>query len=83
VVAVDGDDPGVMRALLRDTCERAWSRGHTYVTLGLADMDPLLAAARRTFRITYRSDLYVLSWDAPDPAAGLDSRIPYIEIATL
>jgi hypothetical protein len=82
-VAVEGDDFAVMRALLRDTCDRACALGHTYVTLGLADADPLLAAARRTFHITYRSDLFLLSWDAPDPAAGLDGRVPYIEIATL
>jgi len=82
-VAIEANDLDVMRALLRDACARAHSRGHTYLTLGLADDDPLLAATRRGLHITYHSDLYVLSWDVPDPSAGLDGRLPYIEIATL
>jgi hypothetical protein len=50
--------------------------------LGLADEDPLLRVARRWLHVTYRSDLYALSWD-DDPATRLDTRIPYIEIGTL
>lgn len=82
-VAVEGDDLDIMRVLLRDTRDRAYTRGQTYLTLGLADADPLLAAARRSLHITYRSDLYALSWAAPQPAQRLDGRLPYIEIATL
>ncbi len=54
--------------------------------LGLADEDPLLAVARRWLHVTYRSDLFALSWGAdpaPDPLAALDGRVPYLEIATL
>lgn len=82
-VAVEGDDPAVLRALLREARALAWRRGMTYLTIGLADRDPLLAAVRRSLAITYRSDLFVLSWDPAGPAARLDARVPYIEIATL
>jgi hypothetical protein len=81
-VCVADDDPAVMRALL-SACERsARLRGKAFLMLGLADNDPLLAVARRWLHVTYRSDLYAVSW-AEDPAAQLDGRIPYIEIATL
>ena len=50
--------------------------------LGLADDDPLLPVARRWLHVTYRSDLFTLAWDGAD-GAGLDGRVPYIEIATL
>lgn len=82
-VCVADDDPDVFRSLLRATCERARARGFAFVTIGLADHDPLLRAAGRWFRITYRSDLFVLSWSRSDPAAGLDGRVAYVEIATL
>jgi len=32
-VAIEANDLDVMRALLRDACARAHSRGHTYLTL--------------------------------------------------
>ena len=83
LVAVDADDPGVLQALLREARALAWDRGLTYLTIGLADRDPLLRAMRRSLAITYRSDLFVLSWDAGGLAGRLDARIPYIEIATL
>ena len=50
--------------------------------LGLADDDPLLPVARRWLHVTYRSDLFAMSWSA-DPGPLLDGRVPYIEIATL
>jgi hypothetical protein len=82
-VCVADDDPDVFRSLLRATCERARAGGFAFVTIGLTDDDPLLPAARRWPHITYRSDLYVLSWSRHDPAAELDGRVPHVEIATL
>jgi hypothetical protein len=82
-LGVADDDLDVMRALLRAAARRASERELTYLMLGLADEDPLLAVVRRSLRITYRSDLYVLSFDGDDPVARLDGRVPYIEIATL
>jgi hypothetical protein len=49
----------------------------------LADDDPLLRPASRTLHVTYRSDLFVLSWAGEDRLAALDARVPYIEAATL
>lgn len=79
---VAGDDPVVMRALLAHSAARALARGKAFLMVGLADDDPLVSVARRWLHVTYRSDLFALSWEA-DPAAILDGRIPYIEIATL
>jgi hypothetical protein len=79
---VAADDPAVMRALLAACTERARQRGKAFLMLGLADEDPLLAVARSWLHVTYRSDLFGLSWRV-DPGAVLDGRLPYIEIATL
>lgn len=83
---VADDDPAVMSALLDACASRARERGKAFLMLGLADEDPLLAVARRWLHVTYRSDLFALSWRAdptPDPLAALDGRVPYLEIATL
>lgn len=81
-ICVLDDDAHVMRALLSSCARSAHERGKAYLMLGLADDDPLLAVARRWLHVAYRSDLYALSW-SDDPAAALDGRVPYIEIATL
>jgi hypothetical protein len=81
-VCVADDDPGVMRALLRAVTAEAHARGLAYLMVGLADDDPLLPVVRRHPHITYRSDLFALSW-TDDPLARLDGRVPYVEIATL
>jgi hypothetical protein len=82
-VCVEGDDPAVFRALLDRAMERARTRGLAMLMAGFPDADPLLAEARRTIHVTYRSDLFLFSWATPAPAAGLDARLPYCEIATL
>jgi hypothetical protein len=81
-VCVADDDPDVMRMLVSAATRAAYEGGKAYLMVGLADADPLLAAARAFVHFTYRSDLYALSFD-DDPAARLDGRVPYIEIATL
>lgn len=79
---VADDDPVVMRALVAACAERARERDKAFLMLGLADVDPLLRAATSWLHVTYRSDLFALSW-ATDPASVLDDRPPYVEIATL
>ena len=81
-VCIADDDPGVMRALLRVVTAAAHARGLAFLMVGLADGDPLLPVVRRRPHVTYRSDLVALSW-TDDPAASLDGRVPYVEIATL
>jgi len=79
---VANDDLDVARALLSACAQAAFERGKAYLMLGLADDDPLLAAARGRFHITYQSDLYSAAWSS-DSLTSLDGRIPYVEIATL
>jgi len=81
-VCILDDDLDVMRALLAACTRRARDRGKAFLMLGLADNDPLLAVSRASLHVTYHSDLYAASW-SPQPLAGLDSRVPYIEIAAL
>ena len=81
-ICIAGDDPAVMRALLAACARGAHLRGKAYLMLGLADNDPLLAVVRRWLHVTYRSDLYAVSASA-ERLPGWDSRIPYVEIATL
>jgi len=81
-IAVAGDEPETMRALLSACARHARERGKAYLMVGLADGDPLLPVVKRRLHVAYHSDLYALSWTA-DPARILDGRIPYIEIATL
>lgn len=78
---VAGDDPATADALLSACARHARERGKAYLMVGLADSDPLLPVVSRRLHITYRSDLYALSWDA-EPIVPSD-RVPYIEIATL
>jgi hypothetical protein len=81
-ICVADDDPAVMNALLHAGARSARERGKAYLMIGLADDDALLPVAQRWLHVTYRSDLFAASWSA-DPAAMLDGRTPYIEIATL
>jgi hypothetical protein len=82
-VCIEDDDPAVFRALLDRAMEQARVRGFGMLMVGFADSDPLLAEARRTIHVTYKSELFVFSWATATPGAGLEDRIPYCEIATL
>ena len=79
---VAGDDRAVTGALLAACAERAHAAGKAYLMAGFADDDPLLRVARRWLHVTYRSDLFALSW-AMDPGSVLDGRPSYVEVATL
>jgi hypothetical protein len=79
---VADDDPEVMNALISSCARHAREAGKAFLMLGLADDDPLLAVAQRYLHVTYRSDLYAVSWTT-EPASRLDGRVAYVEIATL
>ena len=81
-ICVTEDDQAVMRVLLSACLQNAYSRGKAFLMIGLVDNDPLLTVARRYFHITYRSELFAVSWSGKSVNL-LDNRIPYIEIATL
>lgn len=84
-LAVDNDDREVFEALLLSGIQEAASRGLGYLTLGLAERNPLtpVAIARFSPRI-YRSRAYLVYW--PDGASAVqevDSRPMHLEAAIL
>lgn len=81
-ISVAEDDHRVMHALVRAASHHAAALGKAYLMLGFADSDPLLRVALRWPHITYRSDIFALSWSV-NPAKVLDRRLPYVEVATL
>lgn len=81
-ICVAGDDPAVLRSLIPSCVNTAYEQGKAYLMAGLADGDPLLPVVKRYLHVTYHSDLYALSWD-DGVIDRVDSRVPYIEIATL
>jgi hypothetical protein len=80
---VQEDDPEVMSLLLSRVARRAARRGRGFLLLGLADDDPLARGLGRWPRLTYHSDLFAFSWTETHPGAGMDTRVPYVEIGTL
>lgn len=84
-IAIDGDQPGVLVALLRAVLADAGARGLKAVALGLSEANPMLAAVRRAFPAhEYRSTLYVVHRPAAEPTVrALDGRPAHVEVATL
>ncbi len=81
-IGVADDDPQVAMALISSCARSGRERGKSFLMIGLADNDPLLAVASKFFHVTYHSDLYAFAW-SDDTLSRLDDRIPYIEIAAL
>lgn len=84
-LAADGDDGGLLVSLIVTAMARARARGLSYVTLGLAERNPMLGAVKRAFRhFEYRAVLYAVHWDDGAAAAdALDGRVPHIEVAAI
>lgn len=85
-VAVPGDDPEVLDALLGAALADARARGLDQLLLARAVTDPLLVVARRRAHRPYRSMLYAVhapSGAGADAAALLDGRPLGPEVATL
>jgi hypothetical protein len=68
--------------LLSAATANAYERGKSFLMIGLADRDPLLAVARRYLHIPYHSELFAVAWSQA-LLDLLDERVPYIEIGTL
>jgi len=83
--AVDGDDAAILLALVSAALGMARARGLDFVTLGLSERNPMLAAVKARFRhLEYRSMLYLVHWeDGRAAAAALDDRPAHLEAATL
>jgi hypothetical protein len=84
-IAVDGDDPEVLCALI-EAARREAARDHLdYVAMGLAASNPMLSAVTSRFRPRcYSSMLYLAHWeDGLQAVASVDGRTPHVEVATL
>lgn len=81
-ICVAQNEPAIFGLLLQALYNLAAERGYAYLTVGLAEADPLLAVARRHRHIAYYSRLYSVGWDEAWHNR-LDGRLPYIEVASL
>ena len=77
------DDPDVLAALLAAARRRAREQDQDFLMLGFDERDPQLKAVPRWLRLTYRSEVFLGSFDGHGPAVGLDDRPVNVEIATL
>ena len=83
-ICIAENDPVVFQELLAYLYHLAAEQGYAYLMVGLAERDPLLAAARRYAHIPYYSRLYTVCWPGEEKFhQQLDQRVPYVEIATL
>lgn len=84
-LAVDDDDPELVRALVATGLRRAARRGARALVLALADDHPALGALTRAFPgRRYGSIVYTVQWeDGADAVARLDGRRIHLEAAIL
>jgi hypothetical protein len=83
-VAIDDDDPGVLRALVEAARHVSPKAAIEYLVIGLAARHPLLAAFAGMRVRRYVSQLYLVSWeDGRASIERLDGRLPHVEVATL
>jgi hypothetical protein len=82
-VAVEDDDVGIFRALLRAGLTRSRRRGCTLALIGLATGHPFADVVAQRRGVRYRSLLHLVAW--PDAPASLDHapRLPHPEIAIM
>ena len=83
-VAIPGNHPWVFRALLRAGLESCRKTDKDFILAGLHERDSLNESLRRSPHLRFDSRLFVAAWNDGDHAVRrLDSRIPYVEIASL
>jgi hypothetical protein len=83
-IAVESNNAGIFEQLLTAMYNEAGNRGYEYLAVGLHSRDPLCNVAKSLRHILYESDVYVVHWeDGIEEYKSLDSRPPYLEIATL
>ena len=80
-LAVDRDDPGVFRALLRALYNAHVGNRWLYFMIGLHERDPLAAVLQDYARIPFVGRLFAVTLGSDRPP--LDDRVPSIETATL
>jgi hypothetical protein len=82
-LAVGGDRADTFEALLRGALARARQLGCDYLTLALADSDPLLPAARAFRHRLYVSRLFTVDWRGGAFLDEVASGVPYVDVASL
>jgi hypothetical protein len=83
-IAVDEDDTGVFRALLRQVYNASVGSSFRYAMIGLHERDPLLPAINDYSLTPFAGRLFCVSFaDGEAAFRNLDDRIPYLEAATL
>lgn len=83
-IAVDQDDAGVFRALLRQVYNDSVGSSFRYAMVGLHERDPLLAALDGYSLTRFAGRLFCVCYADGEPAfRSLDGRVPYVEAATL
>jgi hypothetical protein len=83
-IAVDHDDVGVFRALLREVYNDSVGSSFRYSMVGLHERDPLLAALKDYSLTPFAGRLFCVCYVDGEPAfRNLDNRVPYVEAATL
>ena len=78
---VEDDRPDILDALL-GAMSRAYLRRFGALVAGFFDTDPLSEAVRGYRRQVLNSRQFLVSY-GDNPCAGLDGRIPYVEVARL
>jgi hypothetical protein len=81
---VDGDNPDIFRALLRELYNSQTGKERHYFMIGLHERDPFSPVLKEYARVPFAGRLFAvtLSRDS-EQSPALDSRIPSIEISTL
>ena len=83
-IAIDQDDAGVFRALLRHVYNDSVGSSFRYAMVGLHERDPLLAAMNDYSLTPFAGRLFCVCFaDGEHLYRTLDGRVPYIEAATL
>lgn len=83
-IAIDNDNPGVFRVLLRHLYNDAIGLGWLYAILGLHERDPLRSVLREYSLTPFRGRLFCVCFvDGEEAFRRLDQRVPYVEAATL
>ncbi|MDD5008251.1 MAG: hypothetical protein PHC68_07585 [Syntrophorhabdaceae bacterium] len=83
-IAVDNNEPGIFRAILRTIYNDAVSTGYQCILVGMHSSDPLREVMREYAHFKYLSRLYVVRWGSEaDNEVKIDGRIPYLEIGAL
>jgi hypothetical protein len=83
-IAIDQDDAGVFRALLRQVYNDSVGSSFRYAMVGLHERDPLLAAMKDYSLTPFAGRLFCVCFaDGEHMYRTLDARVPYVEAATL